>query len=396
MKFKRAIILVIDACGVGELPDAADYGDIGSATIPNVAKAAGGLNMPNCQKLGLGNIVEIEGVPPAEKPSGCFGKMAERAAGKDSTSGHWEMAGVVIESPFPTFPAGFPQSIVEQFEKEANVKTIGNIAASGTEIIERLGKEHIDSGAIILYTSADSVFQLAAHEDIITVERLYEICTIARQMLSGDFGVGRVIARPFTGEPGNFVRTASRRDFSLEPPDDTILDLLHKSGRRILSIGKIYDLFVGRGITEKIKTADNTEVMQNIIEAIENSSEYDLIFANCVDFDDKWGHRNDEKHFARSLEEFDVQLGALLDKLRDDDLLIITADHGCDPTIKTSTDHTREYVPLLVYGKNVKAGVNLGTRETFADIACTLAEVFGLEHGFVGKSFLVEIMRELL
>ncbi|MCH7947753.1 MAG: phosphopentomutase [candidate division Zixibacteria bacterium] len=388
MKFKRAIILVIDACGVGELPDAADYGDIGSATIPNVARAVGGLNMPNCQKLGLGNIVEIEGVPPAEEPSGSFGKMAEKAAGKDSTSGHWEMAGVVIEKPFPTFPDGFPQNIVERFEKEASVKTIGNIAASGTEIIERLGKEHIESGAIILYTSADSVFQLAAHEDIITVERLYEICTIARQMLSGEFGVGRVIARPFTGKPGSFVRTASRRDFSLEPPDDTLLDLLNKSNRSILSIGKIYDLFVGRGITENIKTANNKEVMESIIETIENNSEYDLIFANCVDFDEKWGHRNDEKNFARSLEEFDVQLGNLLDKLRDDDLLIITADHGCDPTIKTSTDHSREYVPLLVYGKNAKAGFNLGTRETFADIACTLAEVFGLEHKFMGNSFL--------
>ncbi len=387
MKFKRGIIIVIDACGVGELPDAADYGDIGSSTIPNVAKAVGGLNMPNCQKLGLGNIVEIEGVTPAEKPWGCFGKMAEQAAGKDSTSGHWEMAGVVIESPFPTFPAGFPQSIVERFEKEASVKTIGNVAASGTEIIERLGKEHIDSGAIILYTSADSVFQLAAHEDIISVERLYEICAIARRMLSGEFGVGRVIARPFIGEPGSFMRTSSRRDFSLEPPDDTILDLLYKSNRKILSIGKIYDLFVGRGISKKIKTADNNDVMRNIIEAIENSSEYDLIFANCVDFDEKWGHRNDEKNFAHSLEEFDVQLGTLLGKLRDDDLLIITADHGCDPTIKTSTDHSREYVPLLVYGKNAKAGVNLGTRETFADIACTIAEVFELEHEFRGKSF---------
>ena len=391
MKFKRGIILVIDACGVGELPDAADYGDIGSSTIPNVARAADGLNMPNCQKLGLGNIVEIEGVPPAEKPLGSFGKMAERAVGKDSISGHWEMAGVVIEHPFPTFPDGFPKDLVERFEKEANVKTIGNVAASGTEIIERLGKEHIDSGAIILYTSADSVFQLAAHEDIISVERLYEICVIAREMLSGTFGVGRVIARPFTGKPGKFVRTASRRDFSLEPPADTILDLLHKSGRRILSIGKIYDLFVGRSITHKIKTAGNNEVMRNIIEAIENSSEYDLIFANCVDFDEKWGHRNDEKNFARSLEEFDVQLGELLGKLRDDDLLIITADHGCDPTIKTSTDHTREYVPLLVYGKNAKAGFNLGTRETFADIACTLAEVFGLEHKFTGNSFFESI-----
>ncbi|MCH8027340.1 MAG: phosphopentomutase [candidate division Zixibacteria bacterium] len=391
MKFKRGIILVIDACGVGELPDAADYGDTGSATIPNVAKAAGGLNMPNCQKLGLGNIVEIEGVPPAEKPAGSFGKMAERAAGKDSTSGHWEMAGVVIENPFPTFPDGFPRAIVERFEKAANVKTIGNVAASGTEIIEQLGKEHIESGAIILYTSADSVFQLAAHEDILAVERLYEICAIAREMLTGEFGVGRVIARPFVGQPGNFRRTARRRDFSLVPPSDTILDLLHKSGRKVLSIGKIYDLFVGRGIAEKIKTADNNEVMQNIIEAIENSSEYALIFANCVDFDEKWGHRNDEKNFARSLEEFDVQLGELLGKLCDDDLLIITADHGCDPTIKTSTDHSREYVPLLVYGKNARAGVNLGTRETFADVACTLAEMFRLENGFPGISFLESI-----
>ena len=387
MKFKRAIILVIDACGVGELPDAADYGDIGSATIPNVARAVGGLKMPNCQQLGLGNIVEIEGLSPAEKPWGSYGKMAEKAAGKDSTSGHWEMAGVIIKNPFPTFPNGFPQNIVERFEKEASVKTIGNIAASGTEIIERLGQEHLESGAIILYTSADSVFQLAAHEDIISVKRLYEICTIARQMLTGDYAVGRVIARPFTGKPGSFVRTANRRDFSLEPPADTILDLLNKTNRRIMSIGKIYDLFVGRGISRKIKTANNSEVMQYIIEAVENSSEYDLIFANCVDFDEKWGHRNDEKNFARSLEEFDVQLGTLLGKLRDDDLLIITADHGCDPTIKTSTDHSREYVPLLVYSKNAKAGVNLGTRETFADIACTLAEVFGLEHRFSGTSF---------
>ncbi len=391
MKFKRGIILVIDACGVGELPDAADYGDTGSATIPNVAKAAGGLNMPNCQKLGLGNIVEIEGVPAAEKPAGSFGKMAERAAGKDSTSGHWEMAGVVIENPLPTFPDGFPKDLVEKFEKEANVKTIGNVAASGTEIIERLGKEHLDSGTIILYTSADSVFQLAAHEDIISIERLYEICAIARQMLSGKYAVGRVIARPFIGEPGNFVRTAGRRDFSLEPPDDTILDLLHKSNRKTLSIGKIYDLFVGRGISRKIKTANNNEVMQNIIEAIENNSEYALIFANCVDFDEKWGHRNDEKNFANSLEEFDVQLGKLLGKLCDYDLLIITADHGCDPTIKTSTDHTREYVPLLVYGKNARTGINLGTRETFADIACTLAEVYGLEYEFRGASFLDEL-----
>jgi phosphopentomutase len=317
--------------------------------------------------------------------------MTERAAGKDSTSGHWEMAGVILEKPFPTFPNGFPKELVEKFEQAAGIKTIGNIAASGTEIIKELGEQHLQSGAIILYTSADSVFQLAAHEELVPVPRLYEICQVARNLLSGEYGVGRVIARPFVGQAGKFERTANRKDFSLKPPADTVLDLLAKSGRKVLAIGKIYDLFCGCGINNRIKTANNAEVMQAVLSAVQNDRTHQLIFANCVDFDEKWGHRNDEKNFAKALEEFDADLGNLLHELRDDDLLIITADHGCDPTIKTSTDHTREYVPLLVYGKNAKKGVHLGVRKTFSDIACTIADNFKLMSRFQGESFLKAI-----
>ncbi len=388
MKFGRIIVIVIDACGVGELPDADKYGDKGAATIPNVAHAVGGLKMPNCQKLGLGQIVPIAGVPPTISAIGSFGKMTELSSGKDSTSGHWEIAGVILKNPFPTFPNGFPRVLVEKFENEAGVETIGNIAASGTEIINTLGEKHLQTGAIILYTSADSVFQLAGHELKIPVPRLYEICQIARNLLTGEYGVGRVIARPFIGQPGSFERTANRRDFSLMPPSDTVLDLLAKSGRRTLAIGKIYDLFAERGISQRIKTRNNKDVMQAILNAVQNDQTHQLIFANCVDFDDKWGHRNDEINFAKALEEFDADLGLLLPQLKDDDLLIITADHGCDPTIKTSTDHTREYVPLLVYAKKAKRGVNLGKRKTLSDIACTISENFKLMSRFQGESFL--------
>jgi len=391
MKFGRVIIVVVDACGVGELPDADQYGDKGAATIPNVARAVGGLKMPNCQKLGLGQIVPIDGVRPTIPTIGCFGKMTERAAGKDSTSGHWELAGVILAKPFPTFPDGFPQELVEKFEMAAGVKTIGNLAASGTEIIKKLGEQHLRTGAIILYTSADSVFQLAAHEALVPPARLYEICQIARDLLTGQYAVGRVIARPFVGKAGNFERTANRKDFSLKPPSDTVLDLLAKSGRKVLAIGKIYDLFLGCGINERIKTANNGEVMRAVLNAVQNDQTHSLVFANCVDFDEKWGHRNDEKNFARALEEFDQDLGQLLPVLKDDDLLIITADHGCDPTIKTSTDHTREYVPLMVYGKKAKWGVNLGNRKTLADVACTIADNFKLMSRFRGDSFLKAI-----
>jgi len=392
MKFGRVIIIVIDACGIGELPDAAIYGDKGAATIPNVAKAVGGLKMPNCQRLGLGHIVAIEGVKATIPTLGCYGKMAEKAFGKDSISGHWEIAGVILDKPYPTFPDGFPKELVEKFEQTAGVKVIGNMAASGTEIINVLGETHLQTGAIILYTSADSVFQLAAHEVLVPPERLYEICQVARNLLVGEYAVGRVIARPFEGKKGAFVRTANRKDFALKPPSDTMLDLMTKSGRKVLAIGKIYDLFFGRGINERIKTASNAEVMQAVSNAVQNDQTYQLIFANCVDFDDKWGHRNDEKSFAKALEEFDIELGKLQTLLRDDDLLIITADHGCDPTIKTSTDHTREFVPLLVYGKNAKRGVQLGNRKTFSDVACTVADNFKLLARFQGDSFLKAII----
>lgn len=388
MNFRRVIIIIIDACGVGELPDAEKYGDKGAATIPHVAKAVGGLKMPNCQRLGLGQIVPIDGVRPTIPTQGNYGKMVECAAGKDSTSGHWELAGVVLEKPFPVFPNGFPTELVEKFEKAAGVKAIGNMAASGTEIINVLGETHLQTGAVILYTSADSVFQLAAHEILVPPDRLYEICKIARDLLTGEYAVGRVIARPFVGKKGHFERTANRKDFSLKPPSDTLLDLLTKSGRKVLAIGKIYDLFVGSGINKRVKTANNGEVMQAVLNAVQNDQTHQLIFANCVDFDEKWGHRNDEKSFAKSLEEFDTELGKLLPELNDDDLLIITADHGCDPTIKTSTDHTREYVPLLVYGKNAKKGVNLGIRKSFSDVACTIADNFRLLTRFKGDSFL--------
>ena len=389
--FKRVIILILDACGVGELPDAAAYGDRGAATIPNVARAIGGLSMPTCGRLGLGNIVPIEGVPPNLSPAACFGKMAETSPGKDSTTGHWEIAGIHLTEPFPVFPDGFPDDIVKKFEHAAGVKTIGNIAASGTEIIKQLGEEHLRSGALILYTSADSVFQLAAHEDLYPPEKLYEICQIARGLLIDKYNVGRVIARPFIGTPGHFERTPRRRDFSRTPPTDTVLDLLVKSGRSVFAIGKIQDLFAGRGISEYVKTSYNTDVMDHLIATVRDDTNHSLIFANCVDFDMLWGHRNDETAFAHGLEEFDSRLAELLPILRIDDLLVITADHGCDPTIKTSTDHTREYVPLLVYGPQARHGVNLGTRTSFADIAATIADNFDLCHSFEADSFISSI-----
>lgn len=391
MKLARTIILILDACGVGELPDAAQYGDSGSATLPNLAQAVGGLKMPHSQRLGLGNIAPILGVDPAQKPMGCFGRMAEASPGKDSTAGHWEIGGVIIDEAFPMFPHGFPRELVERFEAAAGVKTIGNIAASGTEIIERLGAEHLKTGALILYTSADSVLQLAAHESLYPIARLYDICTKARALCVGPYNVGRVIARPFVGEPGGFVRTPRRKDFSRLPPSDTLLDVLAACGDKVLSIGKIYDLFAGRGITTAIKTANNAEVMEQTIEAVTTDTDHALIFANLVDFDQLWGHRNDEANFAKALEVYDRYLGELLDVIRDDDMLVITADHGCDPTIKSSTDHSREYVPLLVYGRKMRSGVDLGTRTTFADVAATLSDRHRLGHRFPGTSFYAQI-----
>jgi phosphopentomutase len=393
MQFERVILVILDACGVGELPDAGEYGDTGASTLPNVASAVGGVNMPNAGRLGLGNVVPIEGIPAAGAPLASYGRMSEQSAGKDSTSGHWEIAGIILPEPFPVFPHGFTRELVSEFERRAGVRTIGNIAASGTEIIERLGEEHLRTKALILYTSADSVFQLAAHERLYPVERLYEICRIARDLLVGEYNVGRVIARPFIGEPGHFTRTAARKDFSRMPPSDTLLDLMTKSGAKVLSIGKIYDLFAGRGITSATKTANNDEVMRAVIDSVNTDTAHGFIFANCVDFDMLWGHRNDEKSFARGLEAFDLHLGQLLTCLRENDLLIITADHGCDPTLKRSTDHTREYVPLLVFGKRGRQGVNLGTRSSFADVGATIAEIFELPQILRGTSFLSDIVK---
>lgn len=393
MSAGRIILIIIDACGVGELPDAGDYGDLGAATIPNVARAVGGLTMPTCRRLGLGNIVSVQGLPPVEQPQACYGRMAELSTGKDSTTGHWEIGGIILDRPFPLFPSGFPRELVEEFERKASVKTTGNIAASGTEIIKELGERHLATGELILYTSADSVFQLAAHEDLYPLEKLYEICHVAREILTGPFAVARVIARPFIGRPGEFVRTAGRRDFSLPPPADTFLDLLNHNGYATLAVGKTYDLFAQRGFTDRAKAKNNTEVMLRVHEAVVNDSEHSLIFANCVDFDMLWGHRNDVEGFAQGLEEFDRHLAQTLSCLRHDDMLIITADHGCDPTIKSSTDHTREYVPLLAYGKHLRQGIDLGTRSSFADIAGTVAEFFGLDHDFHGESFLPDIRK---
>lgn len=392
MNIGRVILVVADACGVGEAPDAAQYGDSGSATVPHVAEAVNGLDMYTCGKLGLGNIVPIEGVPAANPPIGNYGKLTEKAAGKDSTSGHWEMAGVILDKPFPVFPKGFPRDLVEEFERRAGVEVIGNVAASGTEIIQKLGFAHLETKALILYTSADSVFQLAAHERLYPPERLYDICQTARELLQGEYAVGRVIARPFEGEPGNFKRTRNRRDFSLEPPSDTILDLFIKNNLRTVGIGKIADLFAARGLTEKVKTENNRDVAGALIQAVEET-DYDLIFANFVDFDELHGHRNNPIGFARALEDFDLAMEEVVEELRPDDMLIVTADHGCDPTITTSTDHSREYVPLLVHGRQLAKGVDLGTRETFADIATTIAEAKGLDHSFPGTSFFKEIAK---
>ncbi|UCD95310.1 MAG: phosphopentomutase [Candidatus Zixiibacteriota bacterium] len=388
---RRVIIIILDACGVGELPDADRYGDRGAATVPNVARELGGLSMPNCRKLGLGNITAISGVEPSERPAALWGKMAEQSAGKDSTSGHWEIGGIILKKAFPVYPNGFPAGLVAEFEKRAGVRTVGNVPASGTEIIKQLGGRHVQTGEIILYTSADSVFQLAAHEDVFPPEKLYEICRIAREFLQGEHGVGRVIARPFVCEKGSFTRTVNRRDFSMEPPDDTILDRLHKESIPTVAIGKISDLYAGRGISRAVKAKNNAEVMDKVIDEMDKT-DYGLIFANLVDFDMLWGHRNDTASFGKGLEYFDRRLPEVLNRLNNNDLLIITADHGCDPTIKHSTDHTREYVPLLVYSITMTAADSLGTRKTFSDIARTLAEIYGIDYTFPGDSFFKNIL----
>jgi phosphopentomutase len=384
---KRAIVIIIDGVGVGELPDAGIYGDEGSDTLGNMARATGGLILPNMAGLGLGCIHSIEGLDCPDSIKGCFGKMAEQSPGKDSTTGHWELGGLVLDSPFPTYPNGFPEMIIEEFTRNTGYEILGNYPASGTEIIKELGEEHLETGRPIVYTSADSVFQIAAHEEIIPLDTLYDICRIARQILKEDHAVARVIARPFIGKSKkNFLRTKSRKDFSLKPPGKTILKILQENQILTIGIGKINDLYAYDGIDQNIITKSNSEGMSALTRAVDQYSS-GLIMANLVDFDMLWGHRNDIAGFKKGLENFDSWLGDFMSKLKQEDLLFITSDHGNDPTTP-STDHSREYVPILVFGQLIKSGINIGIRATFADLHASLAEYFSVQKGPFGRSFL--------
>jgi len=384
----RVYVIVLDSVGVGSLPDAAAFGDDGANTLGHVAERRGGLNLPHLAKLGLGNIIPILGVAPAPAPLASWGRMAEMARGKDTLAGHWELMGLVLEQPFSLFPRGFPAGLLAEFKSRTGAAGIlGNKAASGTEIIAELGTEHVRSGFPIVYTSADSVFQIAAHEDIIPLPELYEMCLRART-LCDDWRIGRVIARPFIGRPGNFSRTANRRDFSMRPPGETVLDILSKNGLAVTAIGKIENIFAGQGISRSRPSHDNSEGMLLLREELAGA-ERGLIFANLVDFDMLYGHRNDVEGYAAALEAFDRELDSLLPGLGPGDMLVVTADHGCDPA-HPGTDHTREFVPLLVYGPGLPAR-DLGVRLTFADVGASILDVFGLRHECPGQSFMAEI-----
>lgn len=386
---KRVFLIVLDSVGIGELPDAHKWGDEGSNTLKAVRNSRF-FNCPTLEKLGLFNIEGVDG--GVANPTASFARVGELSNGKDTTVGHWEIAGLVSENPLPTFPNGFPEDIIQKFENAVGRKVLCNKPYSGTDVIRDYGEEHIKTGNLIVYTSADSVFQIAAHEDVVPTEELYSICETAREILVGEYAVGRVIARPFKGEHP-FVRTSNRHDFSLAPFGNTMLDLLSKSGFETISIGKINDIFAGKGITKALHTKGNSDGMK-ITEEISHTDFEGLCFVNLVDFDSVYGHRNDVEGYAKALSQFDVELGHLLDNLSDNDLLLITADHGCDPSTP-STDHSREYTPMLVFGKRIKAGVDLKTRESFADISATILDYFGVDkENTTGKSFLNEILKE--
>ena len=382
-------MLVLDSAGIGEMPDAADWGDAGADTLGHILESRR-VSLPNLQRLGLGNIRVLSDLPSVADPEGSFGKCALMSNGKDTTTGHWEMAGIILKEAFPTYPNGFPRQVVEAFVEQANVPGIlGNIPASGTEIIKQLGEEHVRTGKPIIYTSADSVFQIAAHEEVIPVERLYEICQIARRMLDGEHKVGRVIARPFLGTAaGNFTRTENRHDYAVPPPKENLLPLMKKAGLDVVCVGKIASIYDSVGVTEDLAAKNNEQTVDQTIKALGDDTT-GLIFSNLVDFDMLYGHRRDTEGYASALERFDARLPEILDAMAEDDLLIMTADHGNDPT-KEGSDHTREYAPLLVYGKLARTGVNLGTRSSLADIGRTIAENFGLALN-AGESFLSEI-----
>ncbi len=389
-KIKRAIILVLDSLGVGELPDAVKFQDQGSNTLANMARVIGGLRLPNLESMGLGKISPAEGLKSDLPASAFYGKMAEVSAGKDTTTGHWEIAGVVTPKPFPTYPHGFPKGVIKKFTDAIGKPVLGNKPASGTEIIKELGHEHIRTGYPIVYTSADSVFQIAACESVIPVEELYRMCRIARDFLVGRHNVARVIARPFIMEGNQFVRTERRKDFSLPPPRPTLLDIAKEAGLTVVAVGKIGDIFAHRGLTVETPTADNEEGIEKTVSWIKKDLQ-GIIFTNLIDFDMKYGHRNDPKGYAHCLEDFDRRLPEILGNLKKGDLLAITADHGCDPTTP-STDHSREYVPLLVYGPGLGEPKSLGTRESFADLGATIAEALRLPPLGHGKSFYKELL----
>ncbi|HSE30358.1 MAG TPA: phosphopentomutase [Pyrinomonadaceae bacterium] len=386
--FNRILLIVLDGAGIGAMPDAPEWGDAGSDTFGHILESRQ-LNLPNLQRYGLGNIRPLQGLPPHPKPEGSYGRCALQSNGKDTTTGHWEMAGIILERAFPTYPKGFPQNVIDRFVKETSVPGIlGNIPASGTEIIKVLGEEHVQTGKPIVYTSADSVFQIAAHEEVIPLDRLYEICETARQILDGEHKVGRVIARPFLGEPGGFYRTENRHDYAVAPPRENLLPALADAGLDVVCIGKIASIYDSLGVTKDLTARNNEQSINQTIAALSDSSR-GLIFSNLVDFDMLYGHRRDTEGYAKALEHFDSRVPEIEKAMRDDDVMMISADHGNDPTFPGS-DHTREYAPLLVYGKRSRPGVNLGTRNSLADIGQTIAENFALKLT-AGESFLSAI-----
>ena len=382
---KRVFLIVLDSVGIGAMDDAADFGDAGTNTLKS-ASTGSCFHMPNMEKLGLFNIDGIDWKEGTAQPKAVYGRMREASKGKDTTIGHWEIAGVISEKPLPVYPEGFPDEILVPFSEMTGRGILCNRPYSGTEVIKDYGDEHVRTGNLIVYTSADSVFQIAAHEDVVPVETLYEYCRIARKLLCGRHGVGRVIARPFAGESGNYQRTSGRHDYSLEPPADTILDIIRDAGKEVIGVGKIRDIFAGRGITSYVYTKGNTEGIEKTLGYLEQDFE-GLCFINLVDYDMLYGHRNDIEGYARALTEFDKALPAILDKLREEDALVITADHGCDPGYTVSTDHSREHTPLIIYGKNIPPR-NLGTRDTFADIGATVLALLGIPGKTAGKSVL--------
>ena len=389
----RVVLIVLDSVGIGELPDAREYGDEGSNTLVNTKRAIPSMNLKNLNDMGISSIENAEELSDIkiEKPNGAFGRLAEESKGKDTTVGHWEIAGVVTEKLFPTYPNGFPKEVLDEFEKRTGKKVIGNCVASGTEIIDRLGSQHVETGELILYTSADSVFQIASHEKVVPVKELHEICKIAREMLVGEHAVARVIARPFIGENGSFKRTKNRKDFSIKPHKKTMLDYIKESGQEVVGIGKIEDIFAGEGLTQVTHTSSNMDGIDKTIEYM-NTIEKGLIFTNLVDFDMIYGHRNDAQGYANALMEFDARLSEIVENLKENDILMITADHGCDPTTP-STDHSREYIPLVVYGDKIEKGINLGTRNSFADISATIMEYLNVDGEVKGESFLTSVVK---